>query len=226
MACVGLLSRLGIYRILSRSCWCHGGALASSISVQQVRVFSRCRSALLVGRRDACWWVLSGWFPGHRVGPGDAARRRCPPSHLYPVVPLWAFGLACLPPWVPIASISCPQCWLYKDLRKLALLVGHSRNDGVEVRRKSHKWKLDADTMTQKGWDLLSWHWSVNSADNKRFGHSQLRAHPSHPDFSEELMTKHLQLHLPCPGGNRFGNGIEKALGPNRLVGSLDSLYL
>ena len=156
MAYVGLFSRLSIHRIPSRSRWYHGRALANSISMQQVCVFSQCQSGLLVGRRDACWWVLSGWFPGCRIGPGDAACRWYLPSRFWPVVLLWAFGLARLSPKVLAASILCPRCWLYKDLRRLAPLVGHSRNDGVEVGRKFHRWGLDIGAMAQKGWDLLS----------------------------------------------------------------------
>ena len=225
MACVGLFSRLGIYCIPLHSCRCYGGALASSISVQQVCMFSQCRNGLLVGRCDACWWVLSRWFPKCRIGPGDAARHWCFSSHLWLIVPLWAFGLVCLLPGVPIALISCSQCWLYKDFWRLALFVSHSKNDRVEVKRRSHRWGLDAGAMTQKSWNFLSWHWSVNFADNEGFGHSQLETHLPHPNFSEELVTRHLQLHLPCLGGNRFENSIERALGPNGLVGSSNSLY-
>ena len=66
----------------------------------------------------------------------------------------------------------------------------------------------------------------MNSVDNERFGHFQLGAHLLYPDFSEELVTRHLQLHLPCPDGNQFGNGIKKVFGPNGLVGSSNFLYL
>ena len=39
----------------------------------------------------------------------------------------------------------------------------------------------------------------MNSANNKRFSHSQFGAHPPYPGFSAEILTKHLQLHLLCP---------------------------
>ena len=160
MACVGLLLRLDIHHIPSHSYRRHGGALASNISVQWIRVFFQCRNGLLVGRRDACWWVLSGWSPGRRVGPGDAARHRCPPSCLWPVVLLWVSALVhpCLA--ILEVSISCHQCWPYKGLRRLAPFVGHSRNNGAEVGRRYHRWKLHADVMggRMESWALLSWH--------------------------------------------------------------------
>ena len=64
----------------------------------------------------------------------------------------------------------------------------------------------------------------MNFANNKKFGHSQLRAYFLHLDFFEKLMIRYLQLHLPCFGGNQFKNDIEKALGPNRLIKSSNSL--
>ena len=72
--------------------------------------------------------------------------------------------------------------------------------------------------MEQKG--LLNWHWSVSSANNERFGHSQLGAHFPHPGFSGKTLTKHLQLHSPFPDDNRFKNSIERALGPRDLSGA------
>ena len=54
MACVGLLSKLGIYCISSHNCQHHGGALISSISMQQVHMFSQCQIDLLVDCRDVC----------------------------------------------------------------------------------------------------------------------------------------------------------------------------
>ena len=174
MAYVRLLSRLGIYCIVSRSRQRHGGALASNISVQQIRMFFQCQSGLLVGCCDVCWWVLSGWFPGRRVDLGDAARRWYLSSRLWPVFLFWvsAFIYLCLT-FLGI-SILCRQCWLYKGLRRPAPFLGHSRNSGAEVRRRSHRWKLGADVRRRKieGWALLSWHWSVNSANNEKFGHS------------------------------------------------------
>ena len=159
MACVGLLSRLGIHRIPSRSRRRHGGALASSISVQQVLVFSQCRSGLLVDRHDACWWVLSGWFPGRRVSPCGAGHLWYPASP-WLVVPLWVSAPVHPCSAVPVVSISCRQCWSCKDLRRLALFVGHPRNGGAEVRRRSHRWKLGTDVMggRMEGWALLSWY--------------------------------------------------------------------
>ena len=226
MAYVGLLLRLGIYCIPSHSRWRHGGALASSISVQRVFIFFWCQSCLLVDRRDACWWVLSGWFPGRRVSPCGAGHLRYPASP-WLVVPLWVSAPVRPRSAVLVVSISCRQCWPYKDLRRLALFVGHPRNGGAEVRRRSHRWELGADVMGGriKGWALLSWHWSVNSANDKRFSHSELGAHLFHLSFSAETSTKHLQLHLLCFGSSQFKNGIGRAFRLSGLVWSLDSLY-
>ena len=219
MACVGLLSRLGIYRIPSRSRRRHGGVLASSISVQQVLVFSRCRSGLLVDRRDACWWVLSGWFPGRRVSPCGAGHLRYPASP-WLVVPLWVSAPVRPRSAVLIVSISCRRCWPCKDLRRLALFVGHPKNGGAKVGRRSHRWELGAGVMGRRveDWALLSWHWSVNSANNEGFGHSQLGAHLVHLGFFAETSTKHLQLHLLCPNGSQFKNDIKRTLGPSRFI--------
>ena len=52
--------------------------------------------------------------------------------------------------------------------------------------------------MRMKNWVLLNWHWSVSSANNEGFGHSQLRAHLFFPDFATETVIKHLQPYLPC----------------------------
>ena len=38
-------------------------------------------------------------------------------------------------------------------------------------------------------------------------------------------MAKYLQLYLPCFGGNKFGNSIERVFRLNELVESLNSLY-
>ena len=227
MACVGLLLRLGIHRIPSRSCRCHGEALANSISVQRVCVFFQCRSALLVGCCDACWWVLSGWFPGRRVSPCGAGHLRYPASP-WLVVPLWVSAPVRPRSAVLVVSISCRQCWPYKDLRRLALFVGHPRNGGAEVRRRSHRWELGASVMggRMENWALLSWHWSVNSANNEGFGHFQLGAYFPHLGFSAETSIKHLQLHLLCSGGSQFENGIGRASEPSGLVWSSDFLYL
>ena len=67
---------------------------------------------------------------------------------------------------------------------------------------------------------LLSWYWSINSANNERSGYSQVRAHPLYPGFSVEILIKHLQLHLLCLGGSQFKNNIKIALGPSGHVWS------
>ena len=227
MACVGLLSRLDIHRIPSRSRRRYSGALNSCISIQQVRAFSQCRSGLLVGRCDAYWWVLSGWFPRRRVGLGDTTHSQCPPSCPWSVVPLWVSALVCPCSAILRVSILCRRCWPYKSLWRLALFIGHSKNGGVAVEPRSHRWELGADVMGGRieSWALLSWHWSVNFANNERFGHSQLGAHSPHFGFSAETSTKHLQLHLLCLGGSWFENSIGRAPRPSGLVWSSDSLY-
>ena len=170
----GLLSRPGIRRIPSRSPRHHGGALASSISGQQVLVFSRSQNDLLVGRRDACWWALSGWFPGRRGGLGGIARRWGPPN--LRSVPSWSSGLACLRPAVCIASVSYLR--QHRAILGLALFVDPAKIVGAGVKRRSHRWKLGAGVMggrmkmRPKNWVLLSWHWSINSVSGERFGHS------------------------------------------------------
>ena len=157
MACVRLLSRLGIYRIPSHSCWRHGRALASSIFVQQVLIFSQCQSSLLVDCCDACWWVLSGWFPGRKVSPGGARYLQYPTSP-WLVVLLWVFAPVGPRSAIPIVSISCRQCWLCKNFRRLAFFIGHPRNSGAKVRHRSHRWKLSASVMGERmeDWALLS----------------------------------------------------------------------
>ena len=117
-------------------------------------------------------------------------------------------------------SISCRQYWPYKGFWKLALIISHPRNSGAGVGYRSYRCKLGADMMREKmeGEALLSWHWSVNSGNNERFSHFQLRAHPPYPGFFAKTLTKHLQLHLLCPGGCQFENGIGRAFGPNGLV--------
>ena len=159
MACVGLLSKLGIYCIPSRSRWCPSGALASNISVQQVLVFSQCQSGLLVDCCDACWWVLFGWFPRRKVSLSDAGHLWYSASP-WLVVLLWVFAPVCLCSAVSVISISCRQYWSCKNLWKLALFIGHPKNGGAEVGRRSHRWKLGAGVMRKKieDWALLSWH--------------------------------------------------------------------
>ena len=227
MACVRRLLRLGIYYILSHSCWHYGKALANNISVQQVFVFSQCQSGLLVDCCDTCWWVLSRWFLEHRIGLCDA-------RYFWSLVSPWLVVLlwVSMPVYPHFAAsvvlISCRQCWPYKDLWRLAFFIGHPKNGGAKVRRKSHRWEFSTSMMREKmeDWALLSWHWSVNSVNNKRFGHSQLKAYFPHPSFSAETSIKHLRLHLLCLGNSQFENGIRRAFGPSRLVWSSDSLYL
>ena len=170
---------------------------------------------------------MSGWLPGRRVGLGNAAICRCPSSRLWLVVSLWVSALVCPCPAILGVSISCRRCWPYKGLQKLALFVGHPRNGGAEVGRRSHRWELGAGVMggRMEDWALLSWHWSVNSANDEGFGHSQLKAHILYLGFSAETLTKHLQLHLLCPGGSQFENGIGRASKPSGLVWSSDSSY-
>ena len=226
MACVGLLLRLGIYRIPSYSCWHYGGALASSISIQQVFLFFWCQNGLLVDRCYACWWVLSGWFSRHKVSLGSAKHRQYSASP-WLVIPLWVFAPVCPRFTVPIISISCCQCWPCKDFRRLAFFVGYPRNGGAKVRCRSYRWKLGAGVIRGRieDWALLGWYWSVNFANNKRFGHFQLETHLLHPGFSAETLTKHLKLYLLCPGGSRFENGIVKAPRPSGLFWSSNFLY-
>ena len=169
---------------------------------------------------------MSRWFPGRRVSFGGAEYLLYPVSS-WLVVLLWVSAPDCLCFVALVVSISCCQCWLYKNFQRLALFVGHLKNSGAEVGYKSHRWELGIDMIGRKieNWDLLSWYWSVNSANDERFGHSQLGAHPLYSGFFAETSTKHLQLHLLCPGGSWFENGIGRAPGPSGLVWSSDSSY-
>ena len=81
-------------------------------------------------------------------------------------------------------------------------LVGYSKIVKAKVKRRFYKWELDASMIKQKGWNLLSWHWSVNAANNEKFSHCQLRAHLFYPGFSGESSTKHLRLYLPYSGNS------------------------
>ena len=54
MACFGLLLRLNIHCILLYNCQYYGGALASSIFMQQVHIFFWGQYNLLVSCRNAC----------------------------------------------------------------------------------------------------------------------------------------------------------------------------
>ena len=127
----------------------------------------------------------------------------------------------------PVVSISCHQYWPYKDFQKLASFISYPKNDRSKIGHKSHRWELDVSVMEGKieNWTLLSWYWSMNSPNNKRFGYSQLKTHLFHPGFSAKTLTKHLQLHLLYPSNSEFENDIGRALGPNGLVWSSDSLY-
>ena len=183
-------------------------------------MFSQYQNSLLVDCHYTCWWILSGWFPGHKVSPSDAICHWYLLSRFWLIVWFWVSALVCFCPTILRVSISCRQCWPYKGLWRLALFVGHPKNGGAEIGRKSHRQELGADVMGGRieSWTLLSWHWLVNFANNKEFGHSQFWAHPPHLNFSTETSTKHLQLHLLCPGGSQFQNSIERALGPNGPV--------
>ena len=150
MACVRLLSRLGIYYNPLHSYQCHGGASANSISVQQVYMFFWCQSGLLVDCRDAYWWILSEWFPGRKVSPSNAAYRRCLPSRLWLVVLLWVSAPIYFRPTIFRVLISCRQCWPYKGLQRLVPYISHLKNGKAEVRRRSHRWELGADVMGEK----------------------------------------------------------------------------
>ena len=171
---------------------------------------------------------MSRWFLVHRVDPGDAARRQCFLSRPWPVVPLWVSMLVCPRPAILRISISCRQCWPYKGFWRLALFVGYPKHGGAEVRHRSHRSELGRDVMggRMESWALQNWHWSVNSANDEGFGHSQLKAHILYLGFSAETLTKHLQLHLLCPSGRQFENGIGRAFGPNKPVWSSCFLYL
>ena len=138
MACVELLSRLGIYCIFSYSYQRHGKTLANSISVQQILIFSWCQSSLLVDHCDTCWWILSGWFLGRRVSFG-VAKHLWYPANLWLVVLFWVFASVCPHSAALVVSISCRQCWSYKNLWRLAPFVGHLKNGGAEVEYKSHR---------------------------------------------------------------------------------------
>ena len=72
---------------------------------------------------------------------------------------------------------------------------------------------------------LLSWHWLVNFANNKKSGYFWLRAHFFYLDFSAKIVIKHLQPHLPCLDNSQFGNGIKRVFRSNKLVWTLYSLY-
>ena len=225
-ACVGPLLRLGIYCIPSHSCQCHGRALTSNIFIQQVLIFFWCQSGLLLDCCDAYWWVLSRWFPERRINPGGAGHLWYPASP-WLVVLLWVFAPIYPCSIASVVSILYCQCWPCKNFWRLALFVGHPKNSGAEIRRRSHKWELSASVIGKRmeNWALLSWHWSVNFANDKRFGHSQFETYLPYPGFSAKILTKHLQLHLLYPSGSQFENGLERALGPIGLVWSSNSSY-
>ena len=65
---------------------------------------------------------------------------------------------------------------------------------------------------------LLSWHWLVNSTNNKRFNYFQPEAHFSHSGFFAETLTKNLQLHLLCLYSSQFKNNIRKTPRPSGLL--------
>ena len=193
-------------------------------------MFSWFQNSLLVSPRGLCWWAPFGWFPRHRGGLSSTACRWCLPSPAGRAAN-WpsASGLACLWPVVCVASVSCRR--QHKAFSGPAFFIVHSKIVKAGVRHKSHRWKLDADAMggkikmRPKDWVLLSWHWSVNSISDEKFCHYQLGAHFFLSSFSGKTLTKYLPPYLPCPGNNRFESGIERALGPSRLVWSSDSSY-
>ena len=156
MACVGLLSKLSIYCIPSCSYWRHDRVLASSIFMQWVLVFFHSQSNLLVDCCDASWWVLSGWFLGHKKSLDSVGHLRYSASP-WLVVLFWVFAPICLCSAVHIVSISCCQCWPCQDLWRLALFVGYPRNGKAEVERRSHRWVLGAGVIRGKieNWALL-----------------------------------------------------------------------
>ena len=53
-----------------------------------------------------------------------------------------------------------------------------------------------------KGKALLSWYWLVNSANNEKFGHFQLKTYFFYPNTTEKTVIKYLQLYLPFLGNN------------------------
>ena len=69
-----------------------------------------------------------------------------------------------------------------------------------------------------KGCPLLSWYWSINSINNERFSHFQLKAHLPHPSFSKKTLINHLQLHLTYFNDSRFKNDIGRTLVPNKPI--------
>ena len=156
-------------------------------------MFSWCLNGLPVDCRNACWWILSIWFLGRRVSPDDARHFQYPASP-WPVVPLWISAPVCPCSAILVVSISCYQYWPCKDFWRLAFFIGYSKNGGAEIKRRFHRWELGANVMGERveNWALLSWHWSVNSANNEGFSYSQLRTHFPYPGLSAETSTKHL----------------------------------
>ena len=65
---------------------------------------------------------------------------------------------------------------------------------------------------------LLSWYWSVNSANNERFCYFRLEAHFFYLGYSVETLTKHLQLHLLYSSSSQLENGIGRAPRPSGLI--------
>ena len=149
--------------------------LDNNISRQGVLVFSQFQNSLLVGCHCACWWAPFRTFSGHKRGPSSAIcyqylSRTADWAADWPS----ASGFTCFWPVICIASILYTR--QHSALPRPAFFVSYSKILGARIRHRCHKWELGADVMGQKGWDLLSWHWSVNSVRDERFGHSQLGA--------------------------------------------------
>ena len=97
------------------------------------------------------------------------------------VTSLGVFRLTCLLFGVFIASILCRQFCSCKGFWRLAYFVDHPRNGKAKEKYRSHRWELSKSVMKGrmkiKNWVLLSWYWSVNFINDKKFGHFQLGAH-------------------------------------------------
>ena len=58
----------------------------------------------------------------------------------------------------------------------------------------------------------------MNSANNEKFDHSQLKAYFFYFDFSAKDLIRHFQPHLLYFNNNLFKKSIERALKPNKLI--------
>ena len=109
---------------------------------------------------------------------------------------------------------------LIKAFRDWFFFIGYPKNGKTKIKCRFHKWKLDAYVIREKmkSLALLSLNLLVNSANNKKFGYSQLGAYFFYFSFSAKILIKHLQLYLLYSGCNYFENGIERASKLNRTV--------